>query len=297
MLTIFSCPKPFRGHVDITQRNAIRSWLRLDPRPDVILMGNDEGVAGVALELGVRHIPDVECNEFGTPLLSSIFGKAENASSSRLMCYVNADIIFMQDFVKGIERVIAEKPKALMVGRRWNVDIKELIEFDPGWQKSLTSLVARKGKLYPYFAIDYFVFPRNSLGRLPPFAIGRPAWDNWVIYRACTSGMAVIDMTKTVMVVHENHDYSHHPQGWKGAMHGEESKRNIAYAGEIAHAYSLLDAQYRLTQKGVVRRRFPPIFTPFYIYKNIVVLSKSYRFLKPAIRFLKVVGERITARP
>ena len=76
MLTIFSCPKPFRGHVDITQKNAIRSWLFLDPRPDVILLGNDEGVGETARELGVRHIPDVECNEFGTPLLSSIFEEA-----------------------------------------------------------------------------------------------------------------------------------------------------------------------------------------------------------------------------
>jgi len=297
MLTIFSCPKPFRGHVSITQKNAIRSWLLLDPRPDVILLGNDEGVAETARELGARHIPDVECNEFGTPLLSSIFAKAEEASSSRLMCYVNADIIFMQDFVEGIKRVVAERPKALMVGRRWNVDIKELMEFGPEWQKSLASLVAREGKLYPYFAIDYFVFPRGGLGKLPPFAIGRPAWDNWVIYRACTSGMAVVDMTKSVMVVHENHDYSHHPQGWKGAMHGEESKRNIGYAGEVAHVYSLLDAPYRLTRKGVARRKMPPLFTPFYIYKNFVVLSETYRFLKPLIRLIKAAGERITARP
>ena len=84
----------------------------------------------------------------------------------------------MQDFMDGLKRVVAEKPNALMVGRRWNVDIKELIKFDAEWQKTLASLVARKGKLYPYFAIDYFVFPRNGLGKLPTFAIGRPAWDN-----------------------------------------------------------------------------------------------------------------------
>jgi hypothetical protein len=295
MLTIFSCPKPFRGHVYITQKNAIQSWLLLEPRPDVILLGSDEGVAEAARELGVRHIPHVECNEFGTPLMSSLFDEAEKASMSPLMCYVNADIIFMQDFVDGIKRVMTEKPQALMVGRRWNVDINEPIEFDPDWQKSLATLVARKGKLYPYFAIDYFVFPRNSLGRLPAFAIGRPAWDNWVIYRALTSGMAVVDMTKMVTVVHENHDYSHHPEGWKGAMQGEESKRNIALAGEVAHVHSLLDAQYRLTRKGV-RRRLPPLFTPFFIYRHVVVLSQSCRILKPLVRLIKAAGNRISAR-
>ena len=293
ILTIFSCPKPFRGHVDVTQRNAIRSWLLLDPRPDVILLGDDEGVAEAARDLGVRHIPEVARNEFGTPLMSALFEEAERAAASPLMCYVNADIIFMQDLMEGIERVEAEKPGALMVGRRWNVDINEPLRFDKGWQKSLAALVAGKGKLYPYYAIDYFVFPRGGLGALPPFAIGRPAWDNWVIYRACATGMAVVDMTKQVTVVHQNHDYSHHPEGWAGAMKGEESRRNIALAGEIAHVHSLLDAGYCLTRKGV-RRRLPPYHVPFYLYKHLVVLSRTQRGLRPVVRLIKALGDRMS---
>ena len=30
-LTIFAVPKPFEGHIDVIQRNAIRSWQRLRP--------------------------------------------------------------------------------------------------------------------------------------------------------------------------------------------------------------------------------------------------------------------------
>ena len=295
MLTIFSCPKAFRGHVGITQRNAVRSWLSLVPKPEVILMGDDEGVAEVAQELGVRHIPTVARNEFGTPLISALFEEAEKASSFSLMCYVNADIIFLQDFLDGIERVIAGKPGALMVGRRWNVDINELIRFDENWQEALKSLVKREGVLYPYFAIDYFVFPRHGLGLLPPFAIGRPAWDNWVIFQARTLRMPVVDMTRSVTVIHENHDYSHHPQGWAGAMKGEESKRNIALAGEVAHVHSLLDARYRLTPKGV-KRRMPPVYVPFYLYKFLVVLSQSAPPLRPLVRMIKAIGDRISAR-
>ena len=291
MLTIFSCPKPFRGHVDITQRNAIHSWLLLDPKPDVILLGDDEGVSQVAQEFGVRHIPDVTCNEFGTPLISSLFEIAEKVATSPLMCYVNADIVFLQDFMEGIRMVLAEQPSALMVGRRWNIDIREPIEFDSHWQQSLKSMVSKKGKLYPYFAIDYFVFPKNSLGKLPPFAIGRPAWDNWVIYQACSSGMAVVDMTKIVTVIHENHDYSHHPDGWKGAMKGEESKRNIALAGEVAHVHSLLDATHYLTERGLKKRR-APYCIPFYLYKQLVVVSKNHRLAKSVVRCIKWTGDR-----
>lgn len=64
MLTIFSCPKPFRGHINIIQRNAIRSWTLLQARPEIILIGNEEGTAEVCKEFGLRHIPDVERNEY-----------------------------------------------------------------------------------------------------------------------------------------------------------------------------------------------------------------------------------------
>ena len=43
MLTFFTTGKPFRGHSGIIQRNALRSWLLLDPDVEVILFGDDEG--------------------------------------------------------------------------------------------------------------------------------------------------------------------------------------------------------------------------------------------------------------
>ena len=73
MLTIFSCPKPMRGHIAVTQWNAIKSWTMLSPKPEVILLGDEEGVSETARELNVRHIPVVTCSEFGTPLVNSLF--------------------------------------------------------------------------------------------------------------------------------------------------------------------------------------------------------------------------------
>ena len=35
-ITIFTIPKAFEGHNGIIQRNAIKSWLKLDPRPHII---------------------------------------------------------------------------------------------------------------------------------------------------------------------------------------------------------------------------------------------------------------------
>ena len=77
-MTLFTIPKAFKGHIDVIQRNAIQSWVRLHPEIEIILFGSDEGTAEVAREFGLRHVPDVERNEFGTYLVNSVFNKAQS---------------------------------------------------------------------------------------------------------------------------------------------------------------------------------------------------------------------------
>jgi hypothetical protein len=292
MLTLFCCPKPFRGLSFDAQRNAIRSWLQLKPTPEVFLVGNEEGVQEAARDFQVRHLQQVARNSFGTPLVNSVFRLAEEAATNEILCYINADIILMSDFIDGIRRVVREMPRSLMVGRRWNLEIKKVIDFNPDWERWLKNLVAQRGKLYPLFGIDYFVFPKGVWGEIPPFAIGRPGWDNWIIYRARLLDLPVVDLTWAVTVVHQNHDYSHHPEGWKGAMKGEESKRNIELAGEVAHVHSLLDANYRLAGAGLKPKK-PPYHMPFYLYRTLVIFSASHPLLKPIVRFIKRMGDRL----
>src|SRR5512145_3128572 len=100
VLTIFTAPKPFTNpHIALIQRNAIRSWLALGPQVEVILIGEEEGLAEVAAEYGVRHLTNVERNANGTPLVSSMFALARQYSTSPLLACVNADILLMPDFV------------------------------------------------------------------------------------------------------------------------------------------------------------------------------------------------------
>ncbi len=289
MLTLFSCPKPFRSHFATIQKNAIESWRRLGPEVEVILMGDDEGTSEVAKEFGIYHIPDVARNQFGTPLIRSLFDKAEQKAKYDRLCYVNADIILMSNFIKGINRVVVEMPQSLMVGRRWNLNLREPIDFNANWEDWLLREVVHRGKLYYHFAIDYLVYPRGIWGEIPPFAVGRPGWDIWMVYRAHVLNIPMVDLTKMVSVVHQNHDYSHHPGGRMGAMKGKEAKQNIELSDGVA--YSLLDAQYCLTEKGL-KRRVTPYYSPFYLYQRFVRFSESRRFLKPLVRFIKMVGDR-----
>lgn len=58
MITFFSTPKPFRGHIGVIQRNAIRSWKLAHPDAEVILFGDEEGASETARDLGARHEPE-----------------------------------------------------------------------------------------------------------------------------------------------------------------------------------------------------------------------------------------------
>ena len=48
MLTLFTAPKPFRGHIGLIQANAIRSWMALAPDIEVLLVGDEPGLAEAA---------------------------------------------------------------------------------------------------------------------------------------------------------------------------------------------------------------------------------------------------------
>lgn len=252
MLTIFAIPKPFRGDIKVIQTNAILSWLSLRPKCELILLGNEEDTAEVASRFGMRHIPDVECNEYGTPLVNSVFNIAQSAASYPLMCYVNADIILMSDFLSAISR-IKERP-CLMVGRRWDIDLSCPVDFDnPNWEIELQRDIQRRGKLHGQWGLDYFVFPRGFYRDIPPFAIGRGGWDNWLVYRARLAKVPVIDATRAITAVHQNHDYSHHPLGEKGVWEGAEAEQNRKLSGGNTHTFGVNHATYILTKRSMRR--------------------------------------------
>ena len=103
MITFFTTPKPFLGHIGIIQRNAIESWKRVHPEAEVILFGDEEDAADAARALQIQHIANVKRNEHGTKYLSPIFDGAQDLAHHNFLCYINCDIILLSDF-----RVAAE---------------------------------------------------------------------------------------------------------------------------------------------------------------------------------------------
>lgn len=247
MLTIFSIPKALYGHFAIIQRNAIQSWLKLRPACEVILFGHDEGVAEVAAEFGIRHVPYVNCTEYGTPLLNSVFEIAQRIASYPLIAFVNADIILMSDFLPAVQRVKGHQ--FLLTGRRWQLDLDEPLNFEnPEWEPTLRTMVTERGILGREYSIDYVLFPKGLVKEMLPFAVGRPGWDTWLIYRMRTLGIPVIDATRVLTAIHQNHDYSHIPGGDAKTYEGPEAKRNRILMGGGSHVFTLQDATWILTR-------------------------------------------------
>lgn len=255
-LTIFTAPKPFTNpHIATIQRNAIRSWKALGPDVSVLVIGSEEGIQQAAADLGVGWLPEVACNPHGTPFIPALFQAARQHSTSPLLAYVNADILLLPDFLAAAERLAAQLPHFLLVGQRWDLDLREPLEFSGLWQAALRQRLAEDGRLHPRGGSDYFVFPRACFEQIPGLVVGRAGWDNWMLFEARRRGWALVDGTADVWIVHQNHDYSHLPGG-QPHYRQPETFENIRLAGgRWVTRFTLLDCDRRL----VNGRLFPPL--------------------------------------
>jgi hypothetical protein len=253
LITLFSAPKPFADpHIALIQRNAIKSWTLL-PDAEVILLGKEAGLAEAAQELGVKHIRNVACNENGTPLISSMFELARQNSQGDLLCIINADMILMPDFVEAAKGTMRLKDKFVLLSQRWDLDVTTPIKFTDGWQNRLPSMVRGQGSLHRPAGSDFFLFPKSCYTDVPDFVIGRAGWDNWMIYKARREKWAVIDCTPSVIIVHQNHDYSHLPEAKPHYEH-PDSNENIRLAGgQAAIRYTIVDSTHRLADGRLLR--------------------------------------------
>jgi hypothetical protein len=135
-----------------------------------------KGAADVAGELGARYESEVDRNSLGAPLLSSLFDRADRLAQQDRRCFLNAGILLTHDLFSAPDRLAERQERALMVGRRCDVDITQWLDLSkPDWRQSVRRVVHESGKLRPSQWIDFFVFPRGLLRRqVLAFAVGRP---------------------------------------------------------------------------------------------------------------------------
>lgn len=252
MLTLFSIPKPFVGRTGVIQKNALRSWCALEAQ--VVLVGDEVGVAEAAEAAGAQHIGGVLTNEYGTPRLDDAFARVEKIARTPLRCFVNADIVLLDDFAPAVAAVAALTEPFLLVGETTDVEVTgaRALE-DVAIRGSLGEQARLEGRSRGATAIDYFVFTPGLFDPLPGFVVGRARFDNWLVWRARSRGL-VVDASAAILAIHQHHDYGHIAGGHDAAHFGVEAAWNLELAGGKKHLFTIYDASHRLERDLVLRR-------------------------------------------
>ena len=86
----------------------------------------------------------------------------------------------------------------------------------------------------------------------PPFSVGRPAFDNWLVWKARNDGRAVVDATRTVRALHQDHTYAHIGSLSERNASPEAAENRRLAGGGRERLYSRFDATHRLTSHGLV---------------------------------------------
>lgn len=207
LLTMFTTWNPSMQK-PVVYTNAVKNWHSLSQNVRTIAFTNDSEIETLAREGGWLTLPIRETACFGTPILRSMFRQAMDLpTKSKLYAYVNADLVFNDGLVKTLKEITKspyfEKGPILVVGKRIDVNISRLHEPEINSTGDVDGL-AKHGNISWGFAADYYItnelFPWEFV---PNLVIGRPLIDNWLIWYARQIGAKVIDITGTVLAVHQ----------------------------------------------------------------------------------------------
>lgn len=205
MITLFAVCKPMTDpHIALIQRNAITSWTKLSPTPEILLFGDRDGVPELAKELGVKHVKGIAKTADGVDRMDSTFQKAWKQGKHDLCLYINADIVLPPHFLDVVSAI--DCTNYLMIGMRQNTPVTDPIDFSsPHWWRDTEAFARSRGVSAGAVSIDYFLHRRGAFPELPLMPSGGYYTDNLLIQRALDAGMPVIDASEVVFAVHQDH--------------------------------------------------------------------------------------------
>ena len=196
MLTLFTTAKPFRGHIDVIQRNALRSWKSLHPDIEIPLFGDDAGAAECA---GTRY--SSRCQKCAGILMAQSIWPAFTTRPRILPAttfFATSIAISFSSMISVwlLQQVVGQAEKFLMSGRR-------LGRGHPAYPfASARQIGARKSGISLFVLIVSGLqtgsitspFERvYSFTGSPNLSSACPGWDNWLLWFARSSGANLVD--------------------------------------------------------------------------------------------------------
>ena len=184
----------------------MRNWVSLRPFIMPVVFTNDSETAEKCSEQGWDVLPvRVEAAD-GVPVLKHMYHDIMSVYNTTFYAYSNSDILYTDTLIETLASLInssldLEKP-TLIVGKRTNV--KFLTEHEGSSWENLTAVSKTRGHIFASNAEDYFITTRVYPWEvIPDLVVGRRAYDNWLVFQARKKKHTVVDVTKTVLAVHQ----------------------------------------------------------------------------------------------
>jgi len=160
-LTFFTIPQAFDNQSNLMQWQAIKSWTLLNPKPDIFLLGNAPGVAAIANELGLYHIPNVDQNSS----ISDIAKWLDRIINNTILVYLNPSVILTEGFTQTIQYV--DNAHFLLTGQYRTLQMEGLIDFnDTQWPHQLRITADKQAMPQGQLQNVYLVFTKQLLKQL-----------------------------------------------------------------------------------------------------------------------------------
>ncbi len=210
VLTLFTSFKFSLNKTDIYQRT-LKNWAELRPfvQPIYFKVTNEESNKNLLNEARQLGWMIEDMNELGVnstlPVFKSIFLKGMQLTKSAFYGFSNGDILFLDGLIETLCFLHEEIPwtRFLLTARRINLNSTFLL---PSVTKTrMLDLVRQNGRQFIPNAIDLFIVSANSYSweNVPPFVIGRITYDNWLLANALLNNISVVDVTRTVPLLHQ----------------------------------------------------------------------------------------------
>jgi hypothetical protein len=241
VITLYTVPRAFEGIFNLIQSNAIWSWQALEPRPQIILMGDDDTRRNASL-FGVNYLPAPTDDE-GLPIVPACIRIAEHAAQHDVCMFLNTDNVLLPTFYDALRLITNAHDQFVCIGRRTNLDIYDDVDTTSPvfWTRVLS-----EGTPGGNTGMDYFIYRGVSLANgMPDFRIGRDFYDNWLVRRFAQSDVPLVDVTAALTVIHANHPPK--PTASKSEL---AANRGMA---DLDARWGLKDATWRVTDEGIMQ--------------------------------------------
>jgi hypothetical protein len=105
-------------------------------------------------------------------------------------------------------QVFGDETPSLVIGQRTNLDLKTVDLYNLYQPTSVEPAAGLHGNLFTTDAEDYFFIKKNVYPwhLVPDIAVGRKAYDNFIVAIGIMNNVSVVDATRTMVALHQTDD-------------------------------------------------------------------------------------------